>query len=177
MKKAAADRAAAEATVQKIGAQADLKPLIKVKFELEHRWDGDLVVAIVHNDGVGADVWAPLKFSGPITGKPNRDVFALWTHTDTSKTKIPKGGEYKLQIAKVSLDGVMGLWHFFYTADGGNVEIAATYTFLFGSTDVVAYETFADVWIYTEPDTTTGTQGFKLTFRRPGEYSITPLSS
>jgi hypothetical protein len=107
----------------------------------------------------------------------NRDVFALWTHTEATKTKMPKGADCKLQIAKVRLDGYMGQWHFFYTSDEKRAEIAATYSFLFGNADVVSQETFAELWIYTDPDTLNGTQGFKLTFGRPGEYVVTPLAS
>ncbi len=148
------------------------KPKIKVRFELEHRQDGDLVVAVVHNDGPGADVWAPITFSGPITNIPSRDVFALWTHTDSIRAKIPKGGEYKLRIAKVSLSGYMGQWHFFYTSDGGSVEILATYSFLFGNPDVVAHEPFAEVWIYTEPDTPSGAQVSNLHLDVPASIPL-----
>lgn len=155
----------------------DLKPKIEVKFELEHRLDGDLVVAIVHNDEVGADIWAPVKFSGPIAHIPSRDVFALWMQTEDSKIRIPKGGECRLKIAKVCLDGFTGQWHFFYTSEGKGVEMAETYTHLFGRADVVAQEKFAELWIYTDPDTAIGTQGFKLTFGCPGEYSVTRLAS
>jgi hypothetical protein len=160
-------------TLQRL--QDSKNPLIKVRFELDRSWEGDSVLAIVHNGGAVADVRVPLRFSGPIARKPSHDVFALWTHTEKIGTMIPKGGDYKLRIARYVINGFAGQWHFFFVTEKGGAEIPAMYSYLLATPGVEAPETFVEISIYTNPDSEIGVQRFKLTFRGPNDYSVVEL--
>jgi hypothetical protein len=147
----------------------------KPKIIVTHELVRDLVVVKLHNSSAGAEVWAPLEFSGVLINGPGGGAFALWDHTESIRTRIPKGGDAKLNIGIYIVSGLAGRWHFMYTTDRGAFRTAAMYTQSLVNPNVQVVPVSAELKIYTDPDSQDGVQKFKIEFQSAFKYTFTRL--
>jgi hypothetical protein len=130
-----------------------------VSLSYEHN---DLFLCVL-NTGPAADFYATIRVPEGVRGLTGSE-FARWTHTNTVKTQIPRGGQFRAKLAHLEWRDGMAQWHVLGVSEAaGVVEAQAHYSSCVVSEPLIkAPDLIVSGDVFAEPDLREGPIPYQL---------------
>jgi hypothetical protein len=129
-----------------------IAPTVGLRFE----FDTATQLARLHvtNDGADGTVRAPVTIDGPLSSRPNGQLFAQWEQTDAPSMSLSRGATRTLRIARLDVSSFpFAQWCVPVTTDEGTSVLYAMHASVIGGApETQAPPLFLDVAIVDEED-------------------------